>query len=500
MKRAGNTLSMLRLIKFGWLAALLVGFQSAFGFALIGPVNEPYQVVLIGYNLSGNDKIFGNGSADIGAPKDIGQGYRRTTPVMYYAMDANWLTYFGSNGVHAVDQAYAILNALPKASELSANLSEWPLEAQRVNPTAQALLLLDVKSDALTLMMEQLGLAEPERYVWAMHDRFLPAGGVCPVDEEYLIVKRNFDPVTYLPSSYVNGTLYTYIIDELCATPPPPAWRALCQPFAVDGDAGTFTAVASGAISYGTLYTGLTRDDVGGIRYLLDTNNVATELSPTNSVTITTNLTQATVIYTSNLTQLAEQALYTNAASLQALYPGLVVTSSTNYPVVVWTTNLTLLGFVNKPFDPAGTPPSVPVFATNRTFSIQLRYQHTFANIVTFSNTPNGFVTVPVISLDAFKGHEFVNLQTTSATPGAWDDSGLLITNTSSHVYLTNQVVGDFAILPTNTCGLLVGGAILTNVFTVTNLLTSTNTLVGLTNSATGSTNVAFSPAAWWST
>ena len=38
MKRAGTTFSMLRLIKFGWLAALLLGFQSAFGFALLGPV------------------------------------------------------------------------------------------------------------------------------------------------------------------------------------------------------------------------------------------------------------------------------------------------------------------------------------------------------------------------------------------------------------------------------------------------------------------------------
>ena len=40
------------------------------------------------------------------APKNIGEEYRRNTPVMYYTFDANFLDYFGSNGVAAVDSAF----------------------------------------------------------------------------------------------------------------------------------------------------------------------------------------------------------------------------------------------------------------------------------------------------------------------------------------------------------------------------------------------------------
>ena len=78
--------------------------------------------------------------SDIGAPKNIGEDYRRNTPVLYYAFDENFLDYFGSNGVWAVDQAFAILNnSLTNVSSYSADLSEIPLEAKRFNQTAGAL-------------------------------------------------------------------------------------------------------------------------------------------------------------------------------------------------------------------------------------------------------------------------------------------------------------------------------------------------------------------------
>ncbi len=32
----------------------------------------------------------------------------------------------------------------------------------------------------------------------------------------YGVIKRNFDPVTWQPSSYINGTLYSYYIEEIC--------------------------------------------------------------------------------------------------------------------------------------------------------------------------------------------------------------------------------------------------------------------------------------------
>src|SRR5690349_10966409 len=67
-------------------------------------------------------------------------------------------------------------------------------------------------------MVEELGLAEPDRYTWTLHNRFLPPGLQCP-QYTYLVEKLNFDPVTYEPSSYVNGTLYSYNILEFCPTP-----------------------------------------------------------------------------------------------------------------------------------------------------------------------------------------------------------------------------------------------------------------------------------------
>src|SRR5262249_43891806 len=100
--------------RFAGVALLALGIQCSLGFSLLGPVNEPYQVPVIGFNLAG----------DVGAPKNLGEEYRRNTPVMYYAFDANFLDYFGSNGVAAVDLAFAVFNALTNASSYSQDLSE----------------------------------------------------------------------------------------------------------------------------------------------------------------------------------------------------------------------------------------------------------------------------------------------------------------------------------------------------------------------------------------
>ena len=116
------------------LGSLCLAGQSAWSFALFGPFNEPYQVVEIGYNQGG----------DLGAPKNLAEEYRRNTPVLYYAFDANFLDYFGSNGVAAIESAFAVVNDLTNVSQLSPDLSDWPLATLRENQTAVALSLLDV--------------------------------------------------------------------------------------------------------------------------------------------------------------------------------------------------------------------------------------------------------------------------------------------------------------------------------------------------------------------
>jgi len=195
---------MLRILKSClWVGLLVAGVQASLGFSLLGPINEPYQLPDIGYNLPG----------DIGAPKNLGEEYRRNTPVLYYTIDANFLDYFGSNGVAAIDAAFQVYNNLTNVSSYSDALTEFPFKSRRTKNQANALSLIDLKSAALWLITENMGLAEPERYVWTLHDRVLAPNTTCPFGEEYLVIKRNFDPVfgtspdQLKPTSYVNSTL-----------------------------------------------------------------------------------------------------------------------------------------------------------------------------------------------------------------------------------------------------------------------------------------------------
>src|SRR3954468_1231837 len=82
------------------LGALALTGQSARAFSLAGPIaNGPdaYQVPAIAYNVPGQGELT--------APKPIDQEFRRNTPIMYYAADANFLGFFGHQGVEALDQA-----------------------------------------------------------------------------------------------------------------------------------------------------------------------------------------------------------------------------------------------------------------------------------------------------------------------------------------------------------------------------------------------------------
>jgi len=84
-------------------------------------------------------------------PRILGEEYRRNLPLVYYACDANFLGFFGSNGVSAVDGAFAILNNAFTTNPLtgqfltngvdsfSPDLSEFPLESRHLNYQAQAL-------------------------------------------------------------------------------------------------------------------------------------------------------------------------------------------------------------------------------------------------------------------------------------------------------------------------------------------------------------------------
>ncbi len=247
--------------------------QSAPAFSLLGPY-EAYQVAEIGYNPFG---------FDIGGPMNLGEEYRWNIRTITYGFDESFLNYFGQRGVDEINKAFAILNNLPAFSSMSSNLAEFPTDTRRSNYRASALRLQDLKSATLGMMTEELGLASPERYAWTLRDRRV-IGNV----PYYLVIKRNFDPVTWAPSSYVNGVLYTYAILLISD---PPAWDAVEIPVdplafgftAVASDIGSLITTASGTgatgpgLGWGEFYVGLTRDDVGGLRYLYRPNNYNVE-------------------------------------------------------------------------------------------------------------------------------------------------------------------------------------------------------------------------------
>ena len=98
----------------------------------------------------------------------------------------------------------------------------------------------------------------------------------------------------------------------------------------------------------GFFYTGLTRDDMAGLRWLYSTNNWDTpslgyrESPAAGSVLISSSgggggggLSDPFPLYTSNYTAFAQAALTNGPVTLSNLFPGLVITSSSNYFVVV---------------------------------------------------------------------------------------------------------------------------------------------------------------------
>ena len=91
--------------------------------------------------------------------------------------------------------------------------------------------------------------------------------------------------------------------------------------------------MAAGSLADGFFYTGLTRDDMAGLRLLYSSTNVNTETAAPNSTALTgggltiTNLSDEYELTTSNLTALILASRTNNPAALQALYPGLVISS-----------------------------------------------------------------------------------------------------------------------------------------------------------------------------
>jgi hypothetical protein len=270
------------------MACLALGLStlSARAFSLLGPF-QPWMEYTNGLRQPG----------DIGGPMDITNEYRWNVPVVTYGFDQSFLNFFGSNGVAAVESAIQILNDLPSASQIA--LTNYPFDSRQMNASAQSQWLIDLKSETLSLLLEQMGLAQPTRCTFVLkqwtpfftqnafdfglhtNDTFFEFGwGYWAIPD--FIDELNFDPIALSASPYVNKTLYTAGIYGW-DSPNPVLFVSQTDPFV-----SPFTAVADfpqsfgNDISYrtgsGIFYTGLTYDDVGGLAYLLSTNNVNYEI------------------------------------------------------------------------------------------------------------------------------------------------------------------------------------------------------------------------------
>jgi hypothetical protein len=208
------------------------------------------------------------GYTELGGPATLAQGGRMNVGFTTYAFDPTFIAYFGLEGEKAVDAAFAILNKLPTAS--SADLSKFATQGnQQVNYTARALSMMDLKSTVLQLMIEHLGLLG-ETHVFDLTGE-VALGGTCQY--AYIVQVDNYDPVTWNPSTYVNNTRYDYQILDGCSAGINFA-DAMEEVYDEPGLAFSPSAVATQeALHIGGFYLGITRDDMGGLRYLYNSNN-----------------------------------------------------------------------------------------------------------------------------------------------------------------------------------------------------------------------------------
>jgi len=274
------------------LIALMLALASltvprARAFSLLGPFSA-WQTSDIGYDLPTTT------GAENGGPRLRGDEYRLSTPVVTYGFDGSFVEFFGAPGMLAVEDAFSVFNGLTNFSKMSPGLSEIPLKADGVNPLAQALGLIDLKTTVMAHVLEGLGLTAPDRWIWSIRARFVPASGI----PQYSIANLNFDPVTGLPSRYVNGTLYSYVIREIYdnagavvgydsreipidSGPPTIALASLIRNDAEEVLDGRLLRATS---LVGRYFTGLTRDDIGGLRYIYRPDNLNYEAAPAGSV------------------------------------------------------------------------------------------------------------------------------------------------------------------------------------------------------------------------
>ncbi len=249
---------------------------------LVTPIHRAAAFSILGSKATWMSGSIGYQAAETGGPMFLGEGYRWNIPVATYGFDDSFLTYYGSNGVAAVESAIKILNSLPAADEMSDSLAEFPTYTLRHNNSAAAIGLIDLKTLALSYLMERLGVGAPERWVWSIRQFFTDPANI----QHFSVFNPNYDPLTLQSSSMVNGNQFTYQIVRYLpgdnyttvnfpVDPTAPAFSTTAyywQAFVEFADRGGLLPRAAG-----TYIPAVTREDVAALRYLYRSKNYAVE-------------------------------------------------------------------------------------------------------------------------------------------------------------------------------------------------------------------------------
>lgn len=221
-------------------------------FSPVGPAaGVSWQTTANGYQQAG----------DVVSPRPLQECYRWSSPVVCYRINESVSAYWGPRGVQAIRDAVQVMNVLPAASSLV--VTNYPLDAKRINYSAQAKGLLDVKTVTLWSILETVGVGDSIRWTWAIRDHT----DVNNVLASASVIHRNYDPVTLQPSSYVNGTLYTY---EIVHTANPHVADAKEVQRVPSQRNNTPLAAEETLIGIGEFAGRLTRDDVGALKYMYE--------------------------------------------------------------------------------------------------------------------------------------------------------------------------------------------------------------------------------------
>jgi hypothetical protein len=463
---------MRRLLQnFALVFALALAARSAHSFSLLGPLGngpggEAWQTEELGYNLT-------TGAVDVGAPKNLTEEYRWNSSIITYGFDPSFINYFGTNGIAAIEAAIAVYNSLPDLSTLSQELNEFPLadpnsgavttfrDSRRFNFTAATLNLLDMKSYTMGVLAEYLGLASPERWTWTLRAR--TTTGQLPITN-YFTIMRNFDPVTYMPTRYVNGNRYTYSIVELDN---PRRNIPIERPADPESSLYAFSTVAdilggfpSGTgIGLGTYFTYLTRDDIGGLRYIYDRDNLNWESFPPGTQITAPDFSSITLISNLDLFSFSSFTSTNPPAVVLAAFPDLLIRTNSSF----LTTEVQVVRIdVTNSRPPWGDPFStnqvfVPILQTNPVF----RYTYEFANVLTNYASLN---TVVFRTLTGFEKEP-------------WSTPDFPVYRTNITTEISPFPSGAFLIVPTNIGRFNFTDFAFTNVFAVTNVIFATNVL-----------------------